>query len=353
MSMPGLAGTTSSPPWPTRSVTSRHDRTAADIDTGLSFTTCSADGLFRCPSSTSRRSPPARRSVTRCRPRSRWPTRVEAPGLQAVLGGRAPQHAGHRQLLTAGAARRDRRAYLDDPGRLRWRDAAEPRTARRGRAVRDARGAASGPGRSRDRSRARHRPAHRVRAAALGRGAERRRVPHPADRPDGVLQRPVADRTPDGAGHRRARARATRRRCGCWDPAATAHRSPGRSACRLPLPTTSARPTRCPRWSSTGRPSGRRRRSREPYAMVCAAVICADSDEAARESRRPAALGLPQAAGRPAVDDAHPGRDRRLPLLPRRARLRGLPAGLPDHRFAQRPYVVASRSCSPAPRPTS
>ena len=101
----------------------------------------------------------------------RWPgprpsRAASTAGLPPLLGRRAPQHAGHRQLGARGAHRAHRRG---DRRRIRvgsgGRDAAQPRAAGRRRAVRHARGAAPGPHRPRHRPRAGHRPAHRARAA--------------------------------------------------------------------------------------------------------------------------------------------------------------------------------------------
>ena len=57
-------------------------------------------------------------------------------------------------------------ATIDDPDRLRRRDAAEPRTVGRGRAVRAARGCVPGPDRPRHRPGARQRPGDELGAAA-------------------------------------------------------------------------------------------------------------------------------------------------------------------------------------------
>ena len=119
--------------------------------------------------------------------------------------------------------------------RLRRRDAAEPRAARRRRALQDARGAVPGPHRPRPRPRARHRPAHRLRAQASAGAARRRRFPRapagadllgprfprgpplPADRGDALRRAAAADlaarferlwRPARGADRRRLRLRA-------------------------------------------------------------------------------------------------------------------------------------------------
>ena len=66
---------------------------------------------------------------------------------------------------------------LDDPGRFRRRDAAQPRATRRRRAVRHARVIASGTDRSRRRARPGHRPAHSARVAPHAGGAVGRELP--------------------------------------------------------------------------------------------------------------------------------------------------------------------------------
>ena len=57
-------------------------------------------------------------------------------GLQPLLAGRAPQHAGHRQRRHRGADRPRRRRHLAHPRRRRRHHAAQPRAAAGGRAVR-------------------------------------------------------------------------------------------------------------------------------------------------------------------------------------------------------------------------
>ena len=86
-----------------------------------------------------------------------------------------------------------------DPGRLRRRDAAQPRAARHRRAVRAARGGLPGSDRPRDRPGARQRPGDQLRPAARRRRGQRRgghALP-------GVRRQRARD---DGAGRRRARA---------------------------------------------------------------------------------------------------------------------------------------------------
>ena len=144
-----------------------------------------------------------------------------APRLPPLLGGRAPQHAGHRQLVAGGAAGLPRRRHEPDPPRVGRGDAAQPRAARDRRAVRDARGAAPGPDRPRHRARARHRPAHRLRPAA-GRGAARAGPAQPARRAPRLLQRDVPRRPPVPAASPRCPRSATSPRSGCSGRATTA-----------------------------------------------------------------------------------------------------------------------------------
>ena len=77
---------------------------------------------------------PRRRSATRSISRS-----TPSLGLQALLAGRASQHAGHRQRGDRGGDRPCRRRHQDDPRRRRRHHAAEPRAAGDRRAVRHAR----------------------------------------------------------------------------------------------------------------------------------------------------------------------------------------------------------------------
>ena len=95
---------------------------------------------------------------------------AERARLPPGLGRRAPQHAGDRELVSAGAHRAPRGGDRHDPHRCGRRDAAEPRRTRRRRAVRDAGGAPSRSYRSRA-SAARRAP---IRSPPLRCGAARR-----------------------------------------------------------------------------------------------------------------------------------------------------------------------------------
>ena len=118
------------------------------------------------------------------------------PRVSPVLGGRAPQHARHRELGATRADRPHRRRDHDHAGRLGRRDAAQPRVAGGGRAVRHAGGAPSRPDRPRHRARPGHRPGHRGRAAPLAGGVVRGRLPRPAHGPAWLLHRPLAGEPP-------------------------------------------------------------------------------------------------------------------------------------------------------------
>ena len=91
------------------------------------------------------------------------------------------------------------RADVPDPGRLRRRDAAQPRPARRRGAVRAPRGGVPGPDRPRHRPRAGHRPGDELGAPAR-RGRRRRRGGQPVP---GVRRQRARD---DGAERRGSRA---------------------------------------------------------------------------------------------------------------------------------------------------
>ena len=99
--------------------------------------------------------------------------------LRALLGSRAPQHAFDRQLGAGHHDRPDRQHDHPHARRLRRRDAAQSRAARRGRALQGARGPVPRPHRSRPRPRARHRPGHVICAASAAGRSQRRRLPRP------------------------------------------------------------------------------------------------------------------------------------------------------------------------------
>ena len=125
------------------------------------------------------------------------------------------------------------------------------------------------------------------------------------------------------------------------------------SASRSPSRTTSARPTRCPRWPCTASTSARRRSSTRPYAMVAAAVVCAETDERARWLAGSGALSfLRLRSGRPGPLPS-PGGGGRLPLHRPGTRVRRGPPGLADRRLAGDRPARASPTCSRRPPPTS
>ena len=96
-------------------------------------------------------------------PRSRGPRREL--GLSPHLGGRASQHAGHRQRRDIGRDWPYRRGNKDHPCRRRRHHAAQPCALRHRRTVRDAGATVSRPHRPRAGPRTRHRPAHAARLA--------------------------------------------------------------------------------------------------------------------------------------------------------------------------------------------
>ena len=110
-----------------------------------------------------------------------------AAGLPALLAGRAPQHAGHRQRGDLGGDRPCRGRHQHHPRRRRRHHAAQPRAAGDRRAVRHAGGALSRPHRPRPRPRAGHRHADRARAAPQPRG-RRRQFPAGCRRADGLFR---------------------------------------------------------------------------------------------------------------------------------------------------------------------
>ena len=221
----------------------------------------------------------------------------------------------------AGARRDAGRGDRADPGRLRRRDAAQPRAAGRRRAVRDARGAAPRPDRPRHRPRAGHRPDHRRRPAPLGRPALRRGLPAPARRADRLL--PAAS-SPDGHPYRHITAVP-----GVGDHAGDlaarllrllgAARRDAR-ACRSPSPTTSCRATPTPRSSSTAAASSPPSSSPSPTRWSPCAAICAEDDERARYLSGPGAALDGAPARRPAdpLPDPRGGGRARVQPPPRR-----------------------------------
>ena len=120
--------------------------------------------------------------------------------LPALLGGRAPRDARHRQLVPGRARRPPRRGDDAHPGRFRRGDAAQPPATGGRRAVRHARGAAPGPDRPRDRPGTRHRPAHGRCAAPRHRPFGCRRLSRTAPGAGRVLPRRRSGR--GGARHR-------------------------------------------------------------------------------------------------------------------------------------------------------
>ena len=159
-----------------------------------------------------------------------------ALGLHALLAGRAPQHAGHRQRGDGGADRARRRRHVAHPRRRRRHHAAQPRAVAGGRAVRHAGVAVSRPHRSRAGPRAGHRPGGGDGAAAHA-ATRSRRLSRRRRRADGVPARPAQP----GSGCGRCPAPGSTCRSGSSARARSARRSPRRSACRSRSPRTSRR----------------------------------------------------------------------------------------------------------------
>ncbi len=159
-----------------------------------------------------------------------------------------------------------------DPGRLRRRDAAQPRAAGGGRAVRAARGGVPGPDRPRHRPGARQRPGDQLRAAARRRW---RRATRRSARFPEYVDNVLAMMEPDGVGldvagphlpaARRPRSRrSVPDRSGCSAPRTTRPGWPPRRGCPTSSPTTSpaAAPPRRSRSTATSfRPVARARRA--------------------------------------------------------------------------------------------
>ena len=203
--------------------------------------------------------------------RSRRPPQQPRPGaphrgtrLPALLGGRAPQHARHRQLGPGGAHRAPGPGHLDHPGGLRRGDAAQPRPAGGGRAVRHARSAAPRSHRPGHRPGAGHRPADRPRpAATVGhtptRCARCRGLPPAARRGPGLLRGLLPRRTPLPAHHRHPRPGVPARRVVAGFE--RLQRPAGRDAGDAVLlrPPLQRRQHAAARWSCTGSTSNRGR----------------------------------------------------------------------------------------------
>ena len=221
-------------------------------------------------------------------PRSTVAQHRRPAGLPPALGGRAPQHAGDRQLPPAGADRPPGRGDQRDPGRLGRGDAAQPRAAGGRRAVRTAGGAAPRPDRPGHRPRARHRPAHRAGAAARPEGAVGRGLPAAARRPARPVRRRAGGGRPDRADHAPCPRAVPAAGRGCWAPAGSAPQLAG----LLGLPFSFAhhfgsREHGRPRWRSTARRSAPRRCWSGRYAMVTVDTWSRGTDDEARRLRCP------------------------------------------------------------------
>jgi hypothetical protein len=242
-----------------------------------------------CPSSTSSR---CAATSPRRRPRRDAPAGAgrRRAGLPPLLGRRAPQHAGCRRDQPAGPDRDARRGDLADPGRLRRRDAAQPRPARRRRAVRAARGGAPRPDRPRHRPGARHRPGDALRAARRRRRV-RTRTRSPASPSTSTTCGCCSPRTASGCSPRGPRAPAPRDagrpRCltsGCSARPTTRPGWPRSGVCPTSSRTTSRAGARPRRSSSTARRTGPRPEHPEPrtFLTVNAVVAASYAEEAER-----------------------------------------------------------------------
>ena len=251
---------------------------------------------------------PGRRGLgpprTRCANSLDLARHAEPLGYHALLGRRAPQHAGHRELGAGGADRATSRPATE---RIRVGSGGVMLPNHAPLVVAEQFGTLEalhpGPHRPRPRPRARHRPAHGARAAPQRRRRRRRRLPRPARSSCiGVLRRPrpsdirTRDRRRPGrgnAGRLAARLERLQRPAGRL-----------RSGCRSRSPTTSAPHNTLPALALYRErvPAVRRaRRSRTRWSAR--AVLCADTDERGRSAGRvigrlvdPAAC---DAAGRP------------------------------------------------------
>ena len=280
--------------------------------------------------------------------------RGRAARLPPLLGGRAPQHARHRQLLAGGAAGPRRQRHLHDPDRLGRRHAAEPRAARGRRAVRDARGAPPRPRRPRDRPRARHRPGHGAGPAPLAPTAfTEEEFPEQLGELFGFFDGGFPDHHPYRNITAVPGARLPTR------PVAAGierlQRPRGRRARPAVLlrPPLRGRPTPMPAlaaYRASFRPSEDLAR---PYAMLGVAVVCADTDEQASLAGRPERAGDRPAAVRAARRVPHARGGSRLPLH-RGGAPGGDGAGPPrTSSAAPTPSGASSASSSSAPAPTS
>ena len=128
--------------------------------------------------------------------------------------------------------------------------------------------------------RAGHRPGHGGGAAPLAGGAVGRRLPRTADGPARLLHRPLAGRSPVRADHRGA---GPRQPAGHVAARLERLQRPGGRPLGLPFAFAHhfSPETRCPRWPCPPAlpPSEVLER---PYAMVAAAVVCAETDERGR-----------------------------------------------------------------------
>ena len=242
--------------------------------------------------------------------------------LPPALGRRAPQHARHRQLVTAGAARAPRGGDVDDPGRVGRGHAPEPLAARRGRAVRDARGA---PPRAASTSASAGRPGtDPVTAHALRRGAARLRSPTTSPSSSRELLAYFDGTFPEDHPYSRITAVPARGyRPAVWllglEHLQRTRRRRARDAVlvRVPLRAGDARrrARRVPR-----RVPAVAEHLQQPYVMLGVSVICAETDERARWLASPGALAfLRLRQGRPDVYPT-PGGGGRVPVHAGRAR---------------------------------
>ena len=218
-------------------------------------------------------------------PATRSPRPVALAQVADELGYRRYWLAEHHNMPAVAATNppvliaHGRRGHRADPGRLRRRDAAQPRAAGRRRAVRAARGRLPGPDRPRHRPRARHRPGHQLGAAP------RRRRSRATRRSSRFPEYVDNVRRDDDA----------RRASGCRSRAATPRAAaPPRTPCRVPTvwllgllgllgrawPPRRGCPTSSP---TTSRARARPRRSRST-------------------ARVPALAGAPRAAHVPTVN---------------------------------------------------
>ncbi len=190
-------------------------------------------------------------------------------------------------------------ATVADPGRLRRRDAAEPRPAGGRRAVRAARGGVPRPDRPRasvGRRAATRSPAGRCGTVRVA-STTRRSTASPSTSRNVIAMLEPGRRRPRRAAAAptrcgRPRSRPRRRRSGCSAPPTTPRAWRPRRACPTSSRTTSPAAARPRRWRSTATGSAVRPAWRPPTTFLTANVVVAETDEEAERLARPQLLAM-------------------------------------------------------------